>query len=94
MPNIHEVKISAKGIQKSLNKFTPERAISEYVWNGFDADATNVDINIAENELNSITKIVISDNGIGIDYQKLNEKFTNFFEELEKTYNSLKKKYR
>lgn len=80
MPNIHEVKISAKGIQKSLNKFTPERAISEYVWNGFDADATNVDINIAENELNSITKIVISDNGIGIDYQKLNEKFTNFFE--------------
>lgn len=42
MANIQETEITTKGIQKVLKKYTPERAIAEYVWNGFDADASNV----------------------------------------------------
>ena len=80
MANIQETEITTKGIQKVLNKYTPERAIAEYVWNGFDADASNVDISFSENELKTIDKIIIKDNGIGIDSSKLNEKFKKFLE--------------
>ena len=80
MGNIQEAEITTKGIQKALNKYTPERAISEYVWNGFDADASIVEIHFHENSLNAIDTISIIDNGIGIDYTKLNEKFKRVFE--------------
>ena len=30
------VEITSAGIRKILNKYTPERAIAEYVWNGMD----------------------------------------------------------
>ena len=49
MANIQETEITTKGIQKVLNKYTPERAVAEYVWNGFDADASNVDRSFSEN---------------------------------------------
>ena len=80
MGNIQEAEITTKGIQKALNKYTPERAISEYVWNGFDADASIVEIHFHENSLNAIDTISIIDNGIGIDYTQLNEKFKRVFE--------------
>ena len=80
MGNIQEAEITTKGIQKALNKYTPERVISEYVWNGFDADASIVEIHFHENSLNAIDTISIIDNGIGIDYTKLNEKFKRVFE--------------
>ena len=37
--NSQTVEITSAGIRKILNKYTPERAIAEYVWNGFDAKA-------------------------------------------------------
>lgn len=80
MANIQEAEITTTGIKKSLKKFTPERAISEYVWNGFDADASSVEIHFHENSLGAIDSISIVDNGIGIDYTKLNEKFKKVFE--------------
>ena len=88
MSNIQETQITTKGIQKVLKKYTPERAVSEYIWNGFDADATIVNVNFSENELSSITRIVITDNGIGINYAKLNEKFMNFLESSKGTKSS------
>ena len=33
--NSQTVEITSAGIRKILNKYTPERAIAEYVWNGF-----------------------------------------------------------
>lgn len=80
MGNIQEAEITTKGIQKTLNKYTPERAISEYVWNGFDADASIVQIHFHRNSLTAIDTISIIDNGIGIEYTKLNEKFKKVFE--------------
>lgn len=80
MNNISETKITSKGIQKILNKYTPERSIAEYVWNGFDANANYVVLEFSENELETIDCIRILDDGIGIDYSKLSEKFQNFLE--------------
>ena len=31
------VEITPRGIRKVLNKYTPQRAIAEYIWNGYDA---------------------------------------------------------
>lgn len=36
------VEITSKGIRIVLNKYTPQRAIAEYIWNGFDAHANEV----------------------------------------------------
>ena len=78
--NIYETEITSRGIQKILNKFTPERAIAEYVWNGFDANATDIHISITSSELNIIEKITIQDNGTGIDFNTLDTKFKIFME--------------
>ena len=56
--NSQTVEITSAGIRKILNKYTPERAIAEYVWNGFDAKATvvNIDFEIDNAELDCCTR--------------------------------------
>ena len=76
------VEITSLGIKKVLQKYTPERAISEYIWNGFDAKATivNVDFEIDSQEFDTYSSISISDNGEGIIYEDLPERFRKFYE--------------
>ena len=79
--NSQTVEITSAGIRKILNKYTPERAIAEYVWNGFDAKATvvNIDFEIDNAELDTIKNIRITDNGTGIDRKstRLNSSHTD-----------------
>ena len=65
-----KIKISSKGIEKTLRKFDYLQAISEYIWNGFDAEATVVDIKLHKNVLGGIDQIVIADNGYGINLEE------------------------
>lgn len=76
------VEITSSGIKKVLQKYTAERAIAEYIWNGFDAKATiiNVDFEIDSKELDTFKTISISDDGEGIIYEDLPERFRKFFE--------------
>lgn len=64
------------------NKYTPERAISEYIWNGFDAKATEVrvDFEVDSKEFDTFKTIKVSDNGTGICYELLSTKFKVFLE--------------
>lgn len=39
-----QIKLTSEGLKNSLKKLTLEEAIIEYVWNGFDANATRIDI--------------------------------------------------
>lgn len=80
------VEITSKSIQRILKKFTPERAIAEYVWNGFDANATEVSINIiySDNEFGLADSIEIKDNGDGICHEQLDEKFKVFYDSAKK----------
>ncbi|MBP1966496.1 ATP-binding protein [Paenibacillus aceris] len=75
-----KIQISSKGIEKTLRKFDYLQAVSEYIWNGFDAGATMVDMKLHQNILGGIDHIVITDNGYGIDRRELERKFTPFFE--------------
>ncbi|MBN2880441.1 ATP-binding protein, partial [Candidatus Woesearchaeota archaeon] len=68
----------------------PERAIAEYIWNGFDAKATviRVDFDINSTEFDTFKKIRISDNGEGIIYEDLSERFRKFYESNKTSLNS------
>ena len=68
-----------------MKKYTALKSICEYIWNGFDAKATQINVEIMRNELESISYIKISDNGYGIDNELLNDKFRPFFQS-EKIY--------
>lgn len=74
------IQITSPGIRKALKRYGYEQAISEYIWNGFDAKASKVELDITANEIGAISEICISDNGYGIDYEKLQAKFEPFFE--------------
>ena len=75
------VEITSKGIRKVLNKYTPQRAIAEYIWNGFDAHANEVRVYTeSEKVYDSITSVKVIDNGDGIVYEMLPIAFKRFYE--------------
>ena len=53
-------------------------AISEYIWNGFEANATKVSIEYTHNEAFGVKELIIKDNGEGINYNELGETFGAF----------------
>lgn len=75
-----KIRITSRGIKKTLQKFDYLQAIAEYVWNGFDARATIVEIKAVWNALGGMERLIISDNGEGIDRTVLERKFTPFYE--------------
>lgn len=75
------VEITSKGIRKVLNKYTPQRAIAEYIWNGFDAQATVIRVvTESESTYDTITKVCVIDNGDGIVNDLLPISFKKFYE--------------
>lgn len=79
-----KVKLTSEGLKNSLKHYDVKDAVVEYVWNGFDAQATRIDINTEKNELGSITKLIIKDNGIGINFAELDNKFGPAYESDKK----------
>lgn len=77
MAQTRTTQITSLGIKKALKKYEYPLAIAEYVWNGFDAGATQVSIDIESNTIGNISKIKISDNGHGISDSN---RFAPFFE--------------
>lgn len=84
------VEITSQGIKKMLQGYSIEKAIAEYIWNGFDAKATivRVDFKIDPNELDVCTNISIEDNGEGIIYDDLPNRFKKFYESNKANLNS------
>ena len=75
-----KVKLTTEGIKKHLNSTTPAQAISEYIWNGLDAQATEIDVSYIENSMGGLDSLVVSDNGVGICSSLLDDKFGVFLE--------------
>ncbi|EKE24965.1 MAG: hypothetical protein ACD_5C00342G0003 [uncultured bacterium] len=86
-----KIQINAKGIRAALKKYNPYQSLCEYVWNGFDAQASEIKINYTADGLGNIEQITISDNGYGIPHGKLQEKFEPVFESKKALENKLKK---
>jgi hypothetical protein len=79
--NVEKIKISSGDIKKTLRKFSPEDAVCQYIWNGFDAGATQIDINyeVDKNALDGLSAFSIEDNGCGINFEELPRKFKPFY---------------
>jgi len=76
----NNVNITSNGIQKVLRNYNEKQALSEYIWNGFDAKADTVEIIYTANTLGFIDSLEIIDNGYGINFKNLKAKFDPFYE--------------
>lgn len=83
MTTTQRAEISSQGIQK-IRKYSWEQAIAEYIWNGIDANANQIDVDFIldeENiELEIYKSISISDNGTGIPFDEIKIKFGKVLE--------------
>lgn len=70
-------KITSKSIEQS-GLPSGYKAIAEYIWNGFDAEASVVSIDYVCNEIGYLNKLSINDNGTGIDVTELEDTFGKF----------------
>ncbi len=77
----NRIEITTPAIKKHLKGYTAEKAIAEYVWNGFDAGASKVEISFMDNGLGlgGFSSLKIVDNGMGISFSELNNKFKPYF---------------
>lgn len=67
------------GVTSDANK-----AICEYVWNGYDAHAKHVSIEYEATELGAITSMSIRDDGDGINRSTLSETFGRYQDSVKK----------
>jgi hypothetical protein len=76
---VSQIKLSSDGIKRSLKEYKPAQAVAEYIWNGFDAGASLVNLDLEQNQMGGVSSLRIQDNGQGIPIDKLTMKFTPFF---------------
>lgn len=60
-------------------------AICEYIWNGFEANATRVIVNVMGGNMQEAPEIHISDNGTGISHGSLHNTFGAFLSSQKKS---------
>lgn len=79
-------------VQVSLNNKSFDRAgitkdckdaICEYIWNGFEAGASYVSVNLEGSPLAEAMSISVTDNGSGIPFETLNDTFGTFLSSLK-----------
>jgi DNA mismatch repair ATPase MutL len=57
-------------LQKVASTRDHVKAISEFVWNALDADATHTSVEFVRNVLGGLESIIIRDNGTGISKER------------------------
>lgn len=60
-----------------------QEAVCEYIWNGFEAMATEVEVSFEGEPLREAMSIVIKDNGDGIEYDSLKRTFGTFLSSIK-----------
>ena len=71
-----DIKVQAKADYiASLSHASPLAAIEELVWNALDADAREVKIDVIQNALGAVEAIRVSDDGAGVDVDRIDATF-------------------
>lgn len=76
----NKTQITSKSITQSGLPNDFKKSISEYIWNGFDAGATDIKINFSCSEIGTMYDFSISDNGQGISFNTIGETFGYFLD--------------
>lgn len=75
MPNhSYSVEVQTDFLEK-ITRANPIQALAELIWNSLDADAVRVEANFEQNELGGMSKIIVRDNGTGMEYERAPELF-------------------
>lgn len=72
--------IGNEGIKKHFKSIEPWQPIFEIVWNGFDAKAEAVAVEISLNNMLAVTAVAVLDDGDGIDPTTLKLTFGRFYD--------------
>ncbi|PXY01411.1 ATP-binding protein [Marinifilum breve] len=81
----HTAQITTKSIEQSGLPSDFKKAIAEYIWNGFDAKATNIELKYDANELGYLNSFSITDDGNGINLESIDETFGHFMDSKKST---------
>lgn len=76
--------ISDNGIKKHFKNFEPWQSLFELAWNGLDARAKNISIEMVENDMDGVQSITVLDNGDGIDIVHIKDNFGKFNDSSKK----------
>jgi hypothetical protein len=78
--NINDNSVDSAGIPKDYKE-----AITELIWNGYDARASTIKIVFNANEIDTVNEVSIIDNGDGIRIDNIGETFGAFLDSLKKS---------
>ncbi|WP_207424601.1 ATP-binding protein [Desertivirga brevis] len=79
----HTTKLTSRSIEQGGMPSDYKKAIAEYIWNGFDAGATRVNIDFSGNSIGYLSHFSIADNGSGIDIETIDTTFGNFLDSIK-----------
>lgn len=75
--------ITHEGIAKHFKNVKPWQAISELIWNGFDAGASEVRVSISDTDAHGTESVTVLDNGSGIEFRESSNNFRRFNDSLK-----------
>ena len=66
------VKIAVAVAEDHLERLgaKPLAGLLELIWNAFDADATDVSVEVRRNELDGVESVLVRDNGHGMSFDE------------------------
>ena len=80
-----KVHVTAKrDFLESLTSAKPLDGIAELIWNGFDADASRVQVFLQLNKMDGVESIKVRDDGYGINREEVENYFGNLGESWKK----------
>ena len=79
-----EARITNDSIRKHFRTTEPIDAVCELAWNGFDAKASTVSIELRRNAMDGLEQVTVRDDGEGIEYEKLDDLFGVFDDSAKK----------
>jgi hypothetical protein len=88
------VKVQNDYLERMSNVQKPIMAVEELIWNGLDADATQVKVRFEENPLGALETITVTDNGTGLLYEDAVTAFENLGGSWKRTAKKTKTKQR
>lgn len=75
MARVH-VQVERDHVEKLTRPSRRFAGIAELIWNGLDAEATNVKVSLGENGLGGVDRVVVTDNGHGMTNEEAHRHFS------------------
>jgi hypothetical protein len=89
----YSVEVQSDFLEK-ITRAKPVQALAEFIWNSLDADASSIDVHAEEDELGAMSKMIVRDNGTGMEYEKAPELFKSLGGSWKRTLATTKKEGR